>query len=136
MFCLQAVCQKLGIDTGDRLLTTSRKLKFLVQSPLPDDAVFPPFQDFEVVHHYLQTSTPAMQARLRKRGQKGNKVADASLQEFYHANFLIAIQQSLKVLSVPSCTAYHIWASRKSSKQYKRQTTKGQFYFIWVLLKT
>lgn len=26
---LESVCQKLGIDTGDRLLRTSRKLKFL-----------------------------------------------------------------------------------------------------------
>lgn len=26
---LECVCQKLGIDTGDRLLRTSRKLKFL-----------------------------------------------------------------------------------------------------------
>lgn len=26
---IECVCQKLGIDTGDRLKTTSRKLKFL-----------------------------------------------------------------------------------------------------------
>lgn len=26
---IECVCQKLGIDTGDRLLRTSRKLKFL-----------------------------------------------------------------------------------------------------------
>jgi hypothetical protein len=38
---------------------------------LPPDSVFPPFQDFDVVHNYLQTNTPTMQARLRKRGQKG-----------------------------------------------------------------
>lgn len=69
---VQSVCQKLGIDTGDRLATNSRKRKFLVRWPLPDDSVFPPFQDFDVVHNYLQTSTPHMQARLRKRGQKGN----------------------------------------------------------------
>lgn len=65
------MCLKLGIDTGDRLLTNARKLKFLVQGPLPSDLVFPPFQDFDVVHNYLQTNTPTMQARLRKRGQKG-----------------------------------------------------------------
>lgn len=29
---LECVCQKLGIDTGDRLLRTSRKLKFLGMS--------------------------------------------------------------------------------------------------------
>lgn len=70
-FILQGVCQKLGIDTGDRLLTNSRKRKFLVKGPLPLDSVFPPFQDFDVVHNYLQTTNPDMQARLRKRGQKG-----------------------------------------------------------------
>ncbi|XP_018332814.2 TRPL translocation defect protein 14-like [Agrilus planipennis] len=65
-----AVCQKIGIDTGDRLLTNSRKLKFLVKGPLPADSAFPPFQDFEVVHNYL-ISEPPIQVRLRKRGQKG-----------------------------------------------------------------
>ncbi|KAK4876206.1 hypothetical protein RN001_012628 [Aquatica leii] len=65
------VCQKLSIDTGDRLLTNSRKLKFLVNGPLPDDSAFPSFQDFEVVHNYLQ-SEPPNQVRLRKRGQKGH----------------------------------------------------------------
>lgn len=68
---IDSVCQKLGIDTGDRLRTNSRKLKFLVGS-LPPDSVFPPFQDFDVVHNYLQTNTPSMQARLRKRGQNGH----------------------------------------------------------------
>lgn len=65
---IEAVTQKLGIDVGDRLKTTSRKLKFLVKS-LPPDASFPPFQDFDVVHHYLQSSGPKVQPRLRKRGQ-------------------------------------------------------------------
>lgn len=69
---ISSVCHKLGIDTGDRLLTNSRKRKFLVKGPLPVDSVFPPYQDFDVVHNYLQTNTPNMQARLRKRGQKGH----------------------------------------------------------------
>lgn len=67
-----AVCHKMGIDTGDRLLKESRKLKFLIKGPLPDDSVFEPFQDFDVVHTYLQ-STPPTQVRLRKRGQKGER---------------------------------------------------------------
>ncbi|KAK5645450.1 hypothetical protein RI129_006750 [Pyrocoelia pectoralis] len=66
-----SVCQRLGIDTGDRLLTNSRKLKFLVTGPLPDDSIYPSFQDFEVVHNYLQ-SEPPNQVRLRKRGQAGH----------------------------------------------------------------
>ncbi|XP_058805372.1 TRPL translocation defect protein 14 isoform X2 [Phymastichus coffea] len=69
---IEAVCQKLGIDTGDRLAASSRKVKFLVKGPLPPDTAFPPFQDFDVVHNYLQSNNPKTQARLRKRGQKGH----------------------------------------------------------------
>ena len=68
--CEQAVCQRMGLDTGDRLETNARKLKFLVSS-LPDDSQFPPFEDFDVIHDYLQTNSKKTQARLRKRGQKG-----------------------------------------------------------------
>ncbi|XP_058466103.1 TRPL translocation defect protein 14 isoform X2 [Malaya genurostris] len=68
---IECVCQKLGIDTGDRLLTTSKKVKFLV-SELPPLSSFPAFQDFDVVHHYLQCAGPRVQARLRKRGQNGH----------------------------------------------------------------
>nr|XP_018916959.1 PREDICTED: TRPL translocation defect protein 14 isoform X2 [Bemisia tabaci] len=68
---IASVCQKLGIDTGDRLLVNARKRKFLVKGPLPDDACFPQFQDFDVEHYYLQTNN-IQQARLRKRGQKGH----------------------------------------------------------------
>lgn len=67
---LGAVCQKLVIDTGDRLSLNSRKAKFLV-SKIPADSVFPPFQDFDVVHHYLVSSSPKVQCRLRKRGKRG-----------------------------------------------------------------
>lgn len=69
---IESVCQKLGIDTGDRLLRTSRKLKFLVSGPLSSDDQFPSFQDFNVVHHYLQSSGQRVQTRLRKRGQNGH----------------------------------------------------------------
>ncbi|XP_037950199.1 TRPL translocation defect protein 14-like [Teleopsis dalmanni] len=68
---IESVCQKVGIDIGDRLRATSRKLKFLV-AILPPESEFPPFQDFDVVHHYLQSSGPKVQARLRKRGQKNH----------------------------------------------------------------
>lgn len=68
---IECICQKLGIDTGDRLLASSHKVKFLINGPLPPESAFPPFQDFDVVHHYLQSNNPRMQARLRKRGQKG-----------------------------------------------------------------
>lgn len=68
---IECVCQKLSIDTGDRLLRTSRKLKFLVSGPLRDE-LFPSFQDFNVVHHYLQSSGQRVQTRLRKRGINGH----------------------------------------------------------------
>jgi len=67
---IDAVCNKMGLNMGDRLSPESIKRKFLV-STLPDDKVFPVFQDFDVVHDYLSTSNPKMQARLRKRGQNG-----------------------------------------------------------------
>ncbi|CAG0923032.1 unnamed protein product [Notodromas monacha] len=47
------------------------KLKFLVKAPLPPDVIFPPFQDFEVVHDYLTSGFADQQIRLRKRGQNG-----------------------------------------------------------------
>lgn len=68
---IESVCQKLGIDTGDRLLNTSRKLKYLVECELVD-IEFPSYQDFNVVHHYLQSSGFRCQTRLRKRGQNGH----------------------------------------------------------------
>ncbi|XP_055619556.1 TRPL translocation defect protein 14 isoform X4 [Toxorhynchites rutilus septentrionalis] len=68
---IECVCQKLGIHIGDRLSTTSKKVKFLV-SELPQNPSFPAYQDFEVVHHYLQSAGPRVQARLRKRGQNGH----------------------------------------------------------------
>lgn len=33
--------------------------------------LFPIYQDFDVVHDYLATSNPKIQARLRRRGQNG-----------------------------------------------------------------
>ncbi|CAO1343382.1 unnamed protein product [Diamesa serratosioi] len=68
---IESVCQKLGIDTGDRLLNTSRKLKYLVECELVDKE-FPPYQDFNVCHHYLQSSGLRCQTRLRKRGQNSH----------------------------------------------------------------
>jgi len=68
---IDVVCNKMGLNTGDRLSPESVKRKFLV-SVLPDDKAFPAFQDFDVVHDYLSTSNPKSQARLRRRGQNGH----------------------------------------------------------------
>lgn len=95
---IECVCQKLGIDTGDRLRASSRKVKFLVKAPLPADNEFPPFQDFDVVHNYLQSNNPKMQARLRKRGQKGiKKKVFISLLEFGFLFLSLSITVSITV---------------------------------------
>ena len=47
------VADSIGIDIGDRLVTGARKLKFVVNGPLPAESVFPDgVRDFEV-HDYL-----------------------------------------------------------------------------------
>lgn len=68
---VSCVAVKMGIDIGDRLKVNARKVKFVVNTPLPKDSLFPSFRDFEVVHHYLQTASRTMQSRLRKRGRLG-----------------------------------------------------------------
>jgi hypothetical protein len=39
---------------------------------LPEDSVFPDFQELNVVHNYLISNTQGNQARIRKSGQSGN----------------------------------------------------------------
>ena len=49
--------KRIGLDAevGDRFKANSRKVKFCIRGPLPQNEVFPSnFNDFEVVHHYLQ----------------------------------------------------------------------------------
>lgn len=69
---ISALCRRIGIEAEDRLQDESRKVKFLVQGPLPSTQSFPPYQDFDVVHDYLITSNQKIQSRIRKRGQNGN----------------------------------------------------------------
>lgn len=68
---IAVICQKVGVDPGDRLSNNTKKRKWLIKMPFPPDSAFPSFQDFEVVHHYLQMKSKEFQARVRKRGQKG-----------------------------------------------------------------
>lgn len=70
MRMISAVCNRLGIDTGDRLSTNSKKRKFLVKRIL-DWEQFPAHQNFIVNHDYLVTPSRKMQARIRRRGQNG-----------------------------------------------------------------
>lgn len=90
---IECVCQKLGIDTGDRLRASSCKVKFLVTAPLPADSEFPPFQDFDVVHNYLQSNNPKMQARLRKRGQKGKSPCEQRKALLFFLNPIVHLKQ-------------------------------------------
>ena len=65
------MADQLNIDVGDRLTTGSRKIKFVINGPLPEDSMFPEgFRDFDICHHFLQTSDE-IQSRLRKHDSKG-----------------------------------------------------------------
>ena len=41
---IDTICHCAGVDTGDRLAKNARKIKFLVEGPLPEDDVYPDFQ--------------------------------------------------------------------------------------------
>ena len=72
IWSLRRVADQLNIDVGNRLTTGSRKIKFLINGPLPDDSKFPEgFRDFDIWHRYLETASDQIQSRLRKRGSKG-----------------------------------------------------------------
>ena len=71
-YLISKVAWSIGIDVGDRLMEGSKKVKFVVNGPLPDIESFPEFRDFDVCHHYLPTSSgKRVQIRLRKRGCDG-----------------------------------------------------------------
>eukprot|EP00095_Tigriopus_kingsejongensis_P004401 maker-scaffold93_size381549-snap-gene-2.22 protein:Tk04401 transcript:maker-scaffold93_size381549-snap-gene-2.22-mRNA-1 annotation:"hypothetical protein EAI_01984" len=70
-YVIKKVAWTIGLDIGDRLRSGAKKVKFVVNCPLPGDHAFPSFRDFTVCHHYLQTKLKKMQSRLRKRGRKG-----------------------------------------------------------------
>jgi len=67
---LQIVCERIGLHLKGFDVGT-RKRKFLVKS-LPDDSMFPDYQELNVVHNYLVSNTTGSQTRIRKRGQSGN----------------------------------------------------------------
>merc|ERR550532_647237 len=68
---VDVVVKRIGLEIGDRFKANSKKVKFHVSGPLPGNAEFPKFTDFEVEHHYLQQSNSGAQSRLRKRGRNG-----------------------------------------------------------------
>ena len=71
-YLISKIAWSIGIDIGDRLMEGAKKVKFVVNGPLPDAAQFPEFRDFAVCHQYLQTiSGRKVQVRLRVRGCNG-----------------------------------------------------------------
>ncbi|KAI5716110.1 hypothetical protein M8J76_001089 [Diaphorina citri] len=91
---IAGVCQKLGIDTGDRLKTDSKKRKFLVKSPLPDgEGKFPErYQDFDVVHHYLQTGGHWSYTHTIRKPKIHNQVVEVKTQ-LTHRDYINMLQQ-------------------------------------------
>ena len=71
-YLISKIAWSIGIDVGDRLMKGAKKVKFVVNGPLPETKRFPEHRDFDVVHNYLQTmSGKKVQIRLRKRGCNG-----------------------------------------------------------------
>ena len=71
-YLISKIAHSIGIDVGDRLMEHSKKVKFVINGPLPDVGDFPSYRDFEVCHQYMQTiSGRIVQSRLRKRGCNG-----------------------------------------------------------------
>ncbi|VDD96581.1 unnamed protein product, partial [Enterobius vermicularis] len=67
---IAAVCDRAGITSvSDRLSFDSKKRKWLVKSL--DRAAMPRCETFTVRHHYLRSSQPDLQLRLRSRSQNG-----------------------------------------------------------------
>jgi len=62
------VVRRIGLEIGYRFKADARKVKFVVKGPLPPNDAFPKFNDFEIVHHYLQTGCRGIQSRVRKLG--------------------------------------------------------------------
>ncbi|XP_049867288.1 TRPL translocation defect protein 14 isoform X2 [Pectinophora gossypiella] len=92
---IACVCQRIGIETGDRLNLNSKKRKFLVKTPLAPDTEFPPFQDFDVVHNYLHSDVRKAQVRLRKRGQKGHWSYIHTLRKFHPTGQSVEVRTQL-----------------------------------------
>ena len=84
-------------------MKNARKVKFVVDGPLPPVSAFPErFRDFEVLHHYLQTPTKSIQSRLRKRGRKVSTDAELIFQIFA----MFTISEVLKFYLITNIDQY------------------------------
>jgi len=95
---IDVVVKRIGLDAevGDRFKANSRKVKFCIRGPLPQNEVFPSnFNDFEVVHHYLQTSRKGIQSRLRRRGRDGRYTYTCTVRRPEKAGQIVEVKSSL-----------------------------------------
>jgi len=95
---IDVVVKRIGLDAevGDRFKANSRKVKFCIRGPLPADDVFPAkFNDFDVVHHYLQTSCKGIQSRLRCRGKEGRYTYTCTVRRPEKAGQIVEVKSSL-----------------------------------------
>ncbi|KAJ8312898.1 hypothetical protein KUTeg_010271 [Tegillarca granosa] len=122
MKMISAVCNRLGIDAGDRLSINSKKRKFLVKN-LADLKNFPAYQQFIVVHDYLVTPSRKMQARIRRRGQNG-------FWTFTHTIRRPEInKQSVELRMAITQRDYKILMAQKDDRHHS--IFKKRFCFLW-----
>jgi len=122
---IQVVCDRAGIQYGDRLTPNSKKRKFLVSGFIGD---FPKFQEFDVLHDYLSISgNKDEQARVRKRGQNGRFC-------FTHTVRRIIAGERVETRMQISQREYealkkHVDPLRFTTKKRRRCFLHGQIYF-------
>ena len=68
---VNVVCERVGLEIGDRLDLNSKKRKFLIKPPpIKDLDKYVKYKEFDVIHYYLVEPMENYQVRLRKRGQQ------------------------------------------------------------------
>ncbi|XP_022101147.1 TRPL translocation defect protein 14-like [Acanthaster planci] len=119
---ISTIADRMGLDIGDRLAKNSIKRKFLVAEHL-DEKMFPPFEDFEVKHDYLTTSSDGTRARLRKRGQNG-------IYTYMHTVCRPEITQQAITLRTPvTSRQYNILLAQRDPT--RSQIVKTRRCFLW-----
>jgi hypothetical protein len=120
---ISRVAWSIGLDIGDRLMKNARKVKFVVDGPIPPVSAFPErFRDFEVLHHYLQTPTKSIQSRLRKRGRKGKWT-------YIHTIRKVVSQQLIEVKKTLSHRDYLTLLTQEDPQHF--EACKTRRCFLW-----
>ena len=126
VWSLRKVADQLNIDVGNRLTTGSRKIKFLIRGPLPEDSKFPEgFRDFDICHHFLQTSDQ-IQSRLRKRDSKGKAKVTST---YTHTIRKMVSEQVIETKRSLNNREYEALVIQKSSNHLPVHKTRRYFLF-------